>query len=346
MKVDRSTELRIEIERTTMDSKRKLVLTDEDANRRLARILQEREVKAQQARTATSENAQKTARKFEEWKYEQEKKRREVDERFAKNEECIQKVREDQQKQQLLRTIAARLKQDERDSNARHQENLKKRKIRVMRERQEALDARLEKQKEEKRKIQTFRLTTVSKMEADRAAFEADFKETIHQADRSEDSLKKLAKKFNINLEDLRVKLLKRPGTSYGGRGLPGMRPESQFSYRSEPAPVRKTTFRIRDEPSSAESADTSGMEDMSVQHEPTEPVEDTVQQKDQGTDEKSVNDEQTANREKPANNEQTAIEEKTVNDEKPVNDQQAANEENPPSVEKPTNAETPVSVQ
>jgi hypothetical protein len=257
MKAERSTELRVEIERKTHEDKKRLVLTDDDANRRLARILEEREIKAQKARTLSSDDAQRTIRKFEEWQSVQNQKRQEVEEGFTKHEANILRVREDQQKQQLLRTIASRLKQDERDSNARHQENLRKRKIRVMRERQDAEDARLDRQKEEKKKVQAIRIVEVAKMEDQRAAFEADFKATLHQTDRSEDALRKLAKRFNMDIEELKAKVIKRPGTAFG-RSLPGLRSPSQYSVRSaETAPRPTTTYRLKDKGGSPDTVRT-----------------------------------------------------------------------------------------
>jgi hypothetical protein len=120
-------ERRKKIEEEDHSKKERLVIENENADGRLARIVKHREETAAVARTLTSENAVKAMKKFEEWKAVEEKKRKAADEGLAKREQKVQKVREDQKKQNLLGIIEARLKQDERDVNAKHIENLKAR---------------------------------------------------------------------------------------------------------------------------------------------------------------------------------------------------------------------------
>jgi hypothetical protein len=153
-------------------------------------------------------------RKFEEWKQTEQKKRTEADESFTKRERVYQKVRKDQRKQNLLRMIETRLRQDERDANARHQENLKARQAQVLREKQKNNDTRIQKFKDEQAKLQLTRIQAISKLADERAKFDADFRATMHKPDNSEKTIKKLAKKFNMDLEELTKKVQKRPATA------------------------------------------------------------------------------------------------------------------------------------
>jgi hypothetical protein len=85
--------------------------------------------------------------KLEEWKQFKQKKRKAADEGLAKREERVRKVKEDEKEENLLRKIKGGLKEDERDGNAKHIENLKAKEIRFMREKQMSEETRILKEK-------------------------------------------------------------------------------------------------------------------------------------------------------------------------------------------------------
>ena len=123
-------------------------------------------------------------------------------------------MRAEQQKQQLMKNIQTRLKQDERNANARHMDNLRKRKIEQLRQKQEQADTRMRQQQLEKERLQKLRLSTVTKMESERAAFEAQFRESMKHANKGGMPIEQLAKRYDLNIDELRERAKRRPGTA------------------------------------------------------------------------------------------------------------------------------------
>jgi hypothetical protein len=83
-----------------------------------------------------------------------------------------------------------------------------------MREKQEGDDARMQKFREEKAELQLTRIHTVAKLADERSRFEADFRSTMHRPDTSEGAIKRLAQKFNLDMEAIAKKVYKRPATA------------------------------------------------------------------------------------------------------------------------------------
>jgi hypothetical protein len=242
LKSERTDERRKVLEEDDHKRKEKQVIENEDADARYARILKHREETAAAARNLTSDNAVKALRTFEEWKQLEQKKRKAADEELARREKGFQKVREDQRKQNLLRAVEAGLKREERDANARHIENLKARQNRLLRERQENDDARIQKFKEDKEKMQVSRIHVIAKLADERSKFDEDFRATMHTPNLSETTIKKFAQKFNMDLEELAKRVQKRPGTAM----TPVVRPQTRQSR-----PLSIVSPRVDDQNSS-----------------------------------------------------------------------------------------------
>jgi hypothetical protein len=83
-----------------------------------------------------------------------------------------------------------------------------------LKEKQEHDDVRIQQFKDEQAKVQLTRIQAISKLADERSKFDADFRETMHNPDSSENTIKKLAHKFNMDLEELTKIVEKRPATA------------------------------------------------------------------------------------------------------------------------------------
>jgi hypothetical protein len=204
-KLARASEVRREVEGRQNEGRSQLVTADQGMRQKVARIRKQQEIASERARNLQSDAALKSQRRLEQFRASEEKEKQAVDEEFAKREAISEKLREDQQRQVMLRNLTNRLKQDELNANAKHLQNQRTRQIRLMKEKQQEDEARLRKQKQEQHRIQAERATAVAELETERATFQAELRSNARKV--SESTLKRVAQRFNMDLNELRKKV-------------------------------------------------------------------------------------------------------------------------------------------
>ena len=179
--------------------RKELRMTDRESGRRLELTKESRKERSKRARTSDV-----AKQRYEAYQEEQRQKKQETDDQIAKTEENSQKVIEERRRTALIKSIQAHLKQDEREANAKHKENLRERKIGEMRQRQEEDDERVRRQKVEKQRIQQMRLVTLKRLEKEKTTFQLQFEESLRTDDNS--PLERLAKMYDVDLDEMRAR--------------------------------------------------------------------------------------------------------------------------------------------
>jgi hypothetical protein len=107
-------------------------------------------------------------------------------------------------------------------------------KLKCMRQKQEHNEERMQKFLDEKARMVADRAKTVARIAGERGAFEAEFRKTVQKPTMSQEAISMLAKKFNLDVEQIRTKIRKRSAMSSTSRmssrplsPLPAHQPEA-----------------------------------------------------------------------------------------------------------------------
>jgi hypothetical protein len=202
------------IEKKRAEKEETEAIREKQAKKLKKRLRREQEEYAARQRVKVERNA--ALRELLE-KEDEERKRK-----AAERQADMDRVGEEQRKRSLMRIIAAKLKQEERDANAKHLERQSELRKMELSAKQIEEEERLRLALEEKKRLQEQRLRSLSKVADERKLFEERFWESLKKASKAQADLKTIAKKFGMDLHALRARVGEKRSSSSMAQGETG----------------------------------------------------------------------------------------------------------------------------
>jgi trichohyalin len=209
----RNAELRTSLGRQQEEAKRARAMSQEDLERRLSAITRLREERSSAARLSTSDTAVRMQQRAEKIQKQQAKRQQDIEEIAKRNQEKVQRARDEKDNLAKLRSFQFKLKQEETQRNQVHLERQNQRKQREVVKRMESEIERIRKWENEKMTIARERAFRIEQLQAQKADLRDKITEFTVNSRIDQKTIQRLALQYGIDFKAIREQY-ERPKTS------------------------------------------------------------------------------------------------------------------------------------
>lgn len=211
-RIKRNATMREKLRKQQEDEKKAKCMTNEDLQKRLARIEQMKEERATAARLSQSDGAVKLKTRTELYQKKMEKRQKDIEAQAKRSHEKLQKAKEEKNKQAMLKQLQYKLKQEEQQKNQVHLARQKQRKDKETVKKMEEEMERMKKFEAERLMITRERTMRVQQLTNQRMEIQDEINRFSVTNRLDMKTIQRLAQQYDIDFQGIKAKY-QRPKT-------------------------------------------------------------------------------------------------------------------------------------